>query len=53
MYNSTKARKTAAHFENIDPLWFPCKVMELFPEETQDQISQYHSQNNECNETEM
>lgn len=42
-YKWTKARKTTAHFENINPLPLPHKVLELFPEETLDQLSQYHS----------
>lgn len=43
MYKWTKARKTTAHFENANPLLLPHQVLELFPEEALDQLSQYHS----------
>lgn len=43
IYKRTKARKTTAHLVNTFPLPLHRKVLELFPEEMLDQLSQYRS----------
>lgn len=43
IYKRTKAGKITAHLENTFPLPLHRKVLELFPEEMLDQLSQYPS----------